>query len=282
VKAPRAAAARARRLLAVLSFALVLAARMAAAPELANPAIPPAEELDRPGEVENPFALGPGTFQVVTYLLAANADGREANDLGAGGSAVLLQSGIRFGVGDGWEGQAFTDTYLNAADRGDDGDDPGKSRVGAGFLTLRAKWQFYQSAEGDGGLALVPFVRFSLNQALTSQAGAEPGLIVAYDVDLEHGFELQGSSGVAVGRDDDGGRAVSWENQIGLDWEFRPRWTAYLEPELEVGRGVPAWALEGGVSWQASRAWQLDLGYNRGLGRSAHGHFGYLGAGYSF
>jgi Putative MetA-pathway of phenol degradation len=281
VRAPGAAVG-ARNFLAGIFFALVLAAPMAAAPDPANPGIPPAEELDRPGEVENPFALGPGTFQVVTYLLAANADGRETNDLGDGGSAVLLQSGVRFGAGAGWEGQVFTDTYLNAAERGDDGGDSGRSRAGAGFLTLRAKWQFYGSADGDAGLALVPFVRFSLNQALTSQVGAESGLILAYDVDLEHGLELQGSSGFAVGRDDGGGREVSWENQAGLDWEFRPRWTAYLEPELEVGPGVPAWALEGGVSWQASRAWQLDLGYHRGLGRSAHGHFGYLGAGYAF
>lgn len=263
-------------------MALVLAAATAAAPEVATPELPPAEELDRPGEVENPFALGPGTFQVVTYLLAANAAGRETNDLGSGGSAVLLQSGVRFGVGEGWEGQVFTDTYLNAAERGDDGDDPVTSRAGAGFLTLRAKWAFYQSADGDAGLALVPFVRFSLNRALTSQTGAEPGLIVAYDVDLGHGLELQGSSGVAVGRDDGSGREVSWENQAGVDWEFRPRWTAYLEPELEVGPGVPAWALEGGVSWQASRAWQLDLGYHRGLGPNAQGHFGYFGVGYSF
>lgn len=272
----------ARQLLAGLGCALVLAAPAAAAPPLADPALPAAEELDRPGEVENPFALGPGTFQVVTYLLAANAEGRAGNDLGEGGSAVLLQSGMRFGVGDRWEGQVFTDTYLNAAERADDPGDPGRSRAGLGFLTLRAKWQCYGSADGEAGVALVPFVRFSLNQALTSQAGAEPGLIVAYDVDLEHGFELQGSSGVAVGRGDGDGREVTWENQAGVEWGFRPRWTAYLEPELEVGPGFPAWALEGGVAWQASRAWQFDLGYNHGLGRSARGHFGYLGAGYAF
>jgi hypothetical protein len=241
-----------------------------------------AEELERPGEVENPFALGPGMAQIVGYVLAANAEARENEELGTGGGVVILQTGVRFGLDPGWEGQVFADTYLNAIDKGPDGDDPGRSRAGLGFLVLRAKVQLFGNGASEDGLALVPFVRFPLNRALTGRAGAEPGLILPFDVDLYRGWEIQGSTGVTFGHGDDGGRAADWETEMSLEWNFAPHWSVYAEPELDVGEGRAQWAMEQGVAVFLTRAWQVDLGFNAGLGKNAKARFGYVGLGVTF
>jgi len=243
---------------------------------------PSAEELDRPGEVENPFSLSPGTAQLVSYVLAANGQAREDEDLGNGGGAVILQTGVRFGLPPGWEGQIFCDSYLNAIDKGPDGDDPGRARAGLGSVTLRAKAQVLGNSSSEDGLALVPFVRFSIDNALTGSAGAEPGLIVPFNVDLEHGWELQGSTGLTVGHGDDGGHVIDWETQMSLEWHFATRWSVYVEPELDVGEGQPRWAMEQGFTVFLSRRWQLDLGFNTGLNRHSNGRFGYIGSGVMF
>ncbi len=54
--------------------------------------------MERPGEIENPFTLSPGTTQIVSYVLAANPQARENEEFGTGGSATILQTGIRFGL----------------------------------------------------------------------------------------------------------------------------------------------------------------------------------------
>ena len=238
-----------------------------------------AEELDRPGEVENPFTLNAGTAQIVSYVLAANRESREANELGDGGSAVILQTGVRFGVSPRWEGQVFADTYLNAIDKGPDGDDPGHSKAGLGFLTLRAKVELFGSTS-DAGLALVPFVRFTTSRSLTGITGAEPGLIIPFDFDLEHGWEVQGSTSLAYGHGDGRDRTASTETQASLEWHFAPRWTVYVEPEFDGGEGRPNWALEQGVTVFLSRRWQFDVGFNTGLGHTGKARFGYLGLGF--
>ncbi len=109
---------------------------------------------------ENPFTLNAGTAQIVSYVLAANPEGREANELGDGGSAVILQTGVplRREPAMGRSGLSLT-TYLNAIDKGPDGDRPrAHSKAGLGFLTLRAKVELFGSSGSDAGLALVPFV----------------------------------------------------------------------------------------------------------------------------
>lgn len=241
-----------------------------------------AYELDRPGEVENPFALPPAQVQIVNYLLVASPAGRENEDLGSGGSAVLLQTNLRVSLAPHWEAQVVTDAYLQAIDKGDDGDDPGISRAGLGLVTLRVKWSILSEKDGDFGLALVPFLRFPIRRTLAGRTGAEPGLIVPVAADLGGGWEVQGSTGIAWGRADDGGWDTDWETQVSLEWQFAPRWTVYVEPELEIGDGPAAWSMEQGVTFALSRRLQLDLGLNLGLGRSASARFGYLGMAWRF
>jgi hypothetical protein len=280
-----------QRALQALMLALLLQRAAIADPPGASPVLAPApgggeaasaEELDRPGEVENPFTLAPGTAQAVGYVLAANGQARENEDLGTGGGAVLLQTGVRLGLAPCLEGQVFADTYLNAIDRGTGGDGPGHADSGLGLLTLRMKVQVLANATGDYGLALVPFVRFPVSKALAGRTGAEPGLIVPFDIDLDHGWEIQGSTGVAFGHGDDGRRATDWETQASLEWHVAPGWSAYVEPELDTGEGRTRWALEQGITLLLRRGWQLDLGFNTGLGRDSGAHFGYVGLGVTF
>jgi hypothetical protein len=241
-----------------------------------------AEELDRPGEVENPFTLSPGTVQVIGYVLAANAEARGNEDLGTGGSATLLQTGVRMGLFPSLEGQIFSDTYLRATDEGEDGDDPSHSATGLGSVTFRVKAQMFGDINSEDGWAVVPFVRVPASKGLTGQRGAEPGLIVPFDMDLDHGFEIQGSGGLTYGFGDDGGRAYDWESQASLEWHPSSNWSIYAEPELDVGEGRPRWALEQGITLSLGKRTQLDVGFNTGLASSNRSHFGYIGMAVAF
>jgi Putative MetA-pathway of phenol degradation len=253
-----------------------------AAPTTSTAAQTSAEELDRPGEVENPFTLSPGTVQVIGYVLAANAEARENEDLGAGGSATLLQTGVRVGLLPSLEGQIFSDTYLRAADDGADQDEPGHSASGLGSITLRIKAQMFEDINGEDGWALVPFVRFPVSKGLAGQSGAEPGLIIPFDMDLDHGLEIQGSTGITYGFGDDGGRDFDWESQASLEWHPSSIWSIYIEPEVDAGEGRPRWALEQGITLSLGKRTQLDLGFNTGLASSGHSRFGYLGMAVTF
>lgn len=58
---------------------------------------------DHPREVENPFAVPPGRAELVDYVVGMNAAVR--NDaFGDGGSAVVMDTAVRFGVASRIEG----------------------------------------------------------------------------------------------------------------------------------------------------------------------------------
>lgn len=242
----------------------------------------PSLEVDRPGEVENPYSLLPGKGQWLNYLLAADPQGRSAQDLGSGGSATVVQSELRLGLAPAWEAQVLATAYLNGIDKGPDGDDPGTSHSGIGLITLRAKWTFYSEKDGDFALALVPALTVPTNRVLAGRSGVEPGLILPFDVDFEHGFELQGSAAVTDGHGDDGGRSTEGEMQAGIEYTFTPAASAYIEPECEIGEGRPSWALEQGITLRLTRRFAIDFGFNEGLGSGRHAHFGYAGVAVGF
>jgi hypothetical protein len=240
-----------------------------------------AEELDRPGEVENPFALPLGETQIVSYVLFANAAAREDEDFGMGGSATVFQTGVRFGAGSSWEAQFLVDTFIQDVDKGNDGDDPGQSRAGLAFLTIRAKVQILGESSSEAGLALVPFVRIPVSRSLSGQTEVQPGLIVPFDLDLDHGCEIEGSTGVSRSVDEGGSRTVDLETQASIEWHFAPRWTVYAEPEIEIGETRPRWAIEQGLTYLLTRRLQVDVGINIGLRNDSRARFVYMGAGWN-
>lgn len=234
-------------------------------------------EADRPGELENPFTLAPGKTQLVNYLVAMNAAARE-DEFDTYGSAVFMDTAIRFGAMDRIEGVVSVDTFLTAnvpAARG------GGSTSGCGYTSLFAKWNFLADPKGEYGIALAPFVRLPLQRAIGGSSKSESGLIVPFEVDLEGGWELQGSSGVTRAPD---GRSWSteYENQIELERTLVHGLSAYLELELEAGEGQPAWGTEMGLTYQANNSIQVDLGTSFGLGRVSHGRECYAGLGWRF
>jgi hypothetical protein len=138
------------------------------------------------------------------------------------------------------------------------------------------------NSTSEDGFALVPFLRFPVNKGLTGQRGAEPGLTVPIDMDLDHGLEVQGSTDIAIGHGDDGRRDTDWETQASLEWHITRTWSVYLEPEVDAGEGRPRWALEQGINLLLRNHLQLDLGFNTGVAGNAKAHFGYLGMGTTF
>jgi hypothetical protein len=234
-----------------------------------------AYETDRPGELENPFALTPGRAQLVSYVVAMNAAARE-DDFDTNASAVFLDTAVRIGVTNRIEGVLAIDTFLKAnvpPRRG------GGTTSGLGYATLFAKWNFLADPKGEYGIAIAPFVRLPLQRSIGGSSRSESGLIVPFEADLEGGWELQGSTGVSRAPD---GRSWStqYQNQVEVERALTRKLTAYLELELEAGEGQPHWGTELGVTCQLTTALQFDLGTSLGLGRISRGREVYAGLGW--
>jgi len=232
-------------------------------------------EVDRPGELENPFALPSGRVQLVSYVVAMNAASRE-DSFDTNAPAAFLDTAVRFGVADRIEGVLAIDSFLKAnvpQRRG------GGSTSGLGYATLLAKWNFLADPKGEYGIALAPFVRVPLQRSIGGTSRSESGLIVPFEADLEGGWELQGSTGVSRAPE---GKSWStqYQSQVELDRTLTRKLTAYLELELEAGEGQPHWATELGVTCQLTTALQIDVGTSLGLGRISRGREGYAGLGW--
>ena len=233
-----------------------------------------AYETDRPGEVENPFTLPPGGVEWVTYLVAANAPARE--DLfGSGGSAVFVGTAIRFGLARNLEGGVTIDGFLAANSRQGSG-------TGVGYGTLLAKWNLMKGETGDSGIALAPFVRLPIERTIGGTSRVESGVIAPFGLELEGGWELQGSTGVTRAPEGISEWSTQWENQVSLERALTSKATAYLEIQLESGNGPPAWSTEFGVTYRLSPRALMDFGGSAGIGRDSRGRMGYAGVGWGF
>jgi hypothetical protein len=236
-----------------------------------------AYETDRPGEVENPYTLKPGRTELVTYAVAMNAAARN-DQFGEGGSAVVLDTAVRAGLASGLEVAATVDTFLQASPP--DSDDG--AATGLGYATLLAKWNFLKSASDDYGLALVPFVRVPINRHISQTSRAASGLILPFNIDLEGGWELEGSTSVAHSPGDRGSWATTCEGQVSLQRSLTSRLSAYAELQLEAGESLPAWSAEGGITLRLNPSALLDIGGSLGIGKNSRGRMGYAGLGWRF
>jgi hypothetical protein len=235
-------------------------------------------EMDRPGELENPFTLPPGQAQLVNYVVAVNSAARE-DDFDTNASAVFLDTAVRFGIVDRIEGVVAIDSFLkaNVPQTGGDG-----STSGLGYATLSAKWTFLADPKGEYGLGVVPFVRLPLQSSIGGTSRSESGLIVPFEVDLEGGWELQGSSSVARTPEGERSWSTQYQNQAELERTLTRQLSAYVELELEAGEGQPLWSTELGVAYQFTSAVQIDVGTTLGIGRISRGRAGYTGLGWRF
>jgi len=206
-----------------------------------------------------------------------NAAARE-DDFDSNASAIFLDTAVRFGLANRIEGVVAIDSFLNAnipPNRG------AGSTNGFGYATLLGKWNFLADPKGEYGVGIAPFVRLPLQPSIAGTSRSESGLIVPFEVDLEGGWELQGSSSVARAPD---GRSWSteYQNQAEVERSLSRQFTAYLELELEAGEGQPEWSTELGVTYQATKVVQIDIGTSLGIGRISRRREGYVGLGWQF
>jgi len=263
----------------VYSALLALAASaLAAEPSTAPTVDEGVYDMDRPGELENPFTVPPGHAELINYVVAANASARE-DAFGTGASAVFLDSNLRFGLADRWEGNVIVDTFLHS--KPSDDDDPASSG-GVGYATLQAKWNFLKSGSGDFAVGIAPFVRLPINRRIGQSSQAALGVGLPFEVDLENGWELDGSSSVSRLPSDSSDRPTQWENQASLERALNTRLKAYLELQLQVGDGPPLWAAEFGLTCRLTHSLLLDVGASLGLGRNSQGRLAYTGLGWNF
>jgi hypothetical protein len=267
-----------RASVACLSFLTLVAIARGADKELGSLTDEGVYETDRPGELENPFTVPPGGAEVVNYVVGMNAAARE-DVFGYGGSAVFVDTAVRFGVANRIEGVVTLDSFLSA--NPPQGSAPG-SDDGFGYTTLLIKWNFLRGAAGDFGVALAPFVRLPLDRAIAGASRSESGLIVPFDIDLEGGWELEGSTSVARAPEGTDEWSTQWENQMSLQRTLTAMLAAYVELDLESGDGLPAWGTEFGVTCQLNSRVLIDLGGSAGIGRNWSGRMTYAGIGWRF
>ena len=171
-----------------------------------------AYEMDRPGEIENPFVLPPGQAQLIDYLVAMNAASRE-DEFDYHASAVVLNTAVWMGIANRVDGEVAVDTFLDANVERSRG---GGSTSGLGDATFALKWNMCSDPQGEFGFGIAPFARIPLQHAIAGTSRSQVGLILPFEVDIEGGWELQGSTGVARSPD---GRSWSTEYQNQLELE---------------------------------------------------------------
>jgi hypothetical protein len=234
-----------------------------------------AYETDRPGEIDNPFTLPVGGLEIVNYVVGANAPARE-DAFGGEGSAVFMDTTLRVGVATRVEAIISVDSFL--AENSLQGSRP---ESGLGDTTLGAKWNILKDAEGDYGIGLAPLVRLPLNQSIGGTARPELGIIVPFEFDLEGGWDLQGSTGIARSPDGPSDWSTQWENQVSIERTLTNALIAYLELQVESGEGPPAWSTEFGVNWRLGKRAVADIGASIGIG-SNRARTSYAGLGWRF
>jgi hypothetical protein len=135
---------------------------------------------------------------------------------------------------------------------------------------------------GDSGIALAPFVRLPIERTIGGTSRVESGVIAPFGLELEGGWELQGSTGVTRAPEGISEWSTQWENQVSLERALTSKATAYLEIQLESGNGPPAWSTEFGVTYRLSPRALMDFGGSAGIGRDSRGRMGYAGVGWGF
>ena len=235
-------------------------------------------ETDRPGEVENPFTLPPGTTELVGYVVGANSPARE-DVLGAGGSAIFMDTAVRLGIASRFEGVITTDTLLAATSPQSDG---AASRTGFGYVTVVAKWNFLKEGTDEVSIALAPFIRLPLDRWIGGTSRSELGLIVPFDVDLDAGWDIQGSTGVIRSPGEGVRWKTLWESQMSLERSLSEKLKTYLELQSESGDGRQAWSTEFGITYRIASRVLLDLGGSVGIGHCSRGRMGYAGLGWPY
>jgi hypothetical protein len=257
-----------------LFVALILVARADDAPVVA-PSDNGAFETDRPGEIENPFTLPVGSLEVVNYVVSANDPGRE-DIFGGDGAAVFMDTALRIGVAPRIEALVSVDSFLSESSL-----QGARPESGFGYTTVAAKWNFLRDAEGDYGIGVAPFVRFPINGSIGGTSRPETGFVVPFDIDLEGGWELQGSTGVARSPGDEGDWSTQWENQVSIERSLTKALVVYAELEVESSDEPTAWSTEFGVNWRVSTRVVADVGASVGIGRN-RSKMSYAGFGWHF
>ena len=234
-----------------------------------------AYETDRPGEIENPFTVPVGGLEIIDYVVGENAPARE-DAFGGEGSAVFMDTTLRVGVAPRVEAILSVDSFL--AENSLQGSRPDS---GFGYMTLAAKWNVLKDDEENCGIGLAPLVRIPINRSIGGTARPELGVIIPFEIDLERGWDLQGSTGIAHSPEGSRDWTTQWENQVSIERRLTNALVGYLELQAEAGGGSTSWGTEFGLNWRVSKRAVADIGASIGIGKN-RARTSYVGLGWRF
>jgi outer membrane putative beta-barrel porin/alpha-amylase len=242
-------------------FAGLLICAFAAGPALGDD-FAPAFAPGRPGNTESPISVPTGHWQVETEI------GGYAH--GAGGQSwSVLQTDIRYGLAEGWDGEAIVAPYLGARSGG-------VSQSGFGDTTFRLRHTF-AGQNGDGpAFAVIGFV--TLPSATNHQGdGAFEGGLIATGAFSLTGADAMTYTAGAGARSKEGRYTSELFGGVNLTHQFSGRIAAYGELFADRSQGQTAGSLDIGATYLCDARTQLDAGVDIGLTHAADDAHIFLG-----
>jgi len=218
---------------------------------------------------DTPATVAPGKFflRMDAVTVGVNRDSAEPNRFTALGLASsILSIGMTENVDVQVGAQFFVrQTYQYRGAR--------SSRSGWGDTSLRTKWRFWRDDAGGAAAAVIPYVKLPSKTTGIGNNHVEGGVIVPWSKSLGPGSEAGAMAQWDLLRNDaNDGYDSRWFASAYVRQHIVGGFGAYAESTLAVSSASSssfAGTLGGGVTFDASKRFQLDYGLSRGLGGRA-------------
>ncbi len=218
---------------------------------------------------ETPQTIEPGKFflRMDAVSVGINRDTLEpAKYTALGLASSILSVGVTRDVDVQFGAQFFVrETYQYQGDR--------STRSGWGDTSVRAKWTFWRDVPGEAAAAVIPFVKIPSRATGVGNNHFEGGVIVPWAKSLGPGSEAGAMAEWDLVRNDaNDGYDSRWFVSGFARQHIIGGIGAYAEATLSISSATAstfAGTLGGGVTFDFSKAFQLDYGLSRGLGGRA-------------
>ncbi len=240
---------------------------------------------DRPDKTESPYTVDAGHFQIEMDLVAYSYDKHNA---ARDGTIVRTWSvapvNLKVGLLNDVDFQLVLQphTYVHTSDPV-----AGVSKQrGFGDIVTRLKWNLWGNEGGTTAFALMPYVKWPVNENQLGNHSVEGGLILPLAVELPAGWGMGVMTQFDVVRDTiSSGYHPEFVNSITFSHDIVGNLGGYMEffSSVSAERGS-SWTgtVDVGLTYALTKNLQLDAGINLGVTRAADDFAPFAGLSFRF
>lgn len=232
-----------------------------------------AYNTDRSSKTDSPYSIDAGVFQIEADLVNWTLDEHNSDRAHVRVRTLLLgQTNFRIGLTNWADLQIFPQGYVERRTSGKDFG-PSQTQRGFGDTTVRLKINFLGNDGGKLALGLVSSLKIPTNTDHLGNSVYEPGVGLPLNYALPGGFTLFAQTRIDL-LDESGSsdRRVQFSNPVGVSRTIVDNLSGYLEfyDAVNTGKNQP-WigTADGGLTYQVSPNFSIDLNSYIGLTRSA-------------